>query len=187
MAVKEFGIITFGVALLAIFASTGIPGNGFTSTVTDLWVKTKGRVRDEIDYNKEHSLSGFVGSTYNHITVTVDASDDTDNVLTLEKLKEEKHVLDTIAKLNVTVNIGEEKTPMTFYTDDVCYALGPTPYQFQCLRATAIDCFKDGEIDMPAAQDDYLKVPGLVKSSIRSAVECNPLIGGCGPTAAPTC
>ena len=154
-------------------------------------MKTKGRVRDEIDYNEKHTLSGSVQSTDNHITVTVDANDDTSNVLTLEKLVEEKHVLETINKLsvNVTVGIGADRKERTFYTDDVCYALGPSPYQFQCLRVTALDCFKDGQVDMPPAHKAYLnalvyqQVPGLVKNNIRKSVECTNAPCGNAPPA----
>eukprot|EP00937_MAST-01D_sp_MAST-1D-sp2_P002283 g2283.t1 len=149
-------IVAVGVTLLALLAGVGISGSHFEANVDTLWIKTAGQVRDELDYIDANSLSKTRG---NHIMIAVDKTDDTKSVLSKAALQQQASVVEQVSNISVDFEVASRPGKKTrFYTDDVCVSAGPTPYMYQCQRITAVDCFKEGEIDQPASHKSYLRL-----------------------------
>eukprot|EP00937_MAST-01D_sp_MAST-1D-sp2_P002261 g2261.t1 len=159
------------VVLMAIFAGSGIPTAYTETSISELWIETDGRVRSELDYRAKHRSGGGVGDVSSHIVLTVNKGNDQSSVLTAAQLLEQVAVQKAVADINVTVPIGPDRTPTTFYTNDLCVA--PTPYQSPCTRLTVTDCFADGAVDLPQHHHDYLlgRIAGLALDSMVDVFE----------------
>eukprot|EP00936_MAST-01D_sp_MAST-1D-sp1_P002724 g2724.t1 len=164
-------VLGAGVLLFVVCAVAGIPKARYESDVSNLWVKSSGEVSRERRYQREVNTfqpGGGDTGTSNHLLISVDAQDDTENVLTRAHLEESITLLKAVRDISVVVLVGKtNSTPgrlVNFYTEDLCQCA--RPYQFQCVRLTVADCFKEGGVDLPMAHKLFLK--SMVNASVSS-------------------
>jgi len=137
-------IISAGLLSTAAL-STGLYDAPFETDLNNLWIEEGGRVDVERAYTALNSIEGTRSTAELWTTVNKPRS----NILTRATLGE--HLNLALALDTMTVMHTIDGVEHAFDVRDFCS--GSADYVIQCTRVTALDCFFEGNFDLPTRPD----------------------------------
>jgi hypothetical protein len=137
-------IISAGLLSTAAL-STGLYEAPFETDLNNLWIEEGGRVDVERAYTALNSIEGTRSTAELWTTVNKPRS----NILTRATLGEHLNLARALDTMMVMHTIGGVEH--AFDVRDFCS--GSADYVIQCTRVTALDCFFEGNFDLPTRPD----------------------------------
>ena len=169
-------LVALAAVLFIALAAAGASSGGMKTKISELWIKSGGDTAKNLEYTKTH----FIGERSSHIFLSVGKTENTlplaagaNGMLTKARLLEHMDAVKRVTDITVKVKIASSTKPdkmEDFHLEDLCADTGRA-YLFQCQRVTMMDCFQEGNVDMPASHHTYLtnSVFGNVKSGVAAA------------------
>lgn len=154
--VARFPSVFVAVGIVTTVAlATGLIDPPFESDLDDLWIEEGGRLDNERDYTDSHEIPGTRTTTELWTTIAQPEG----NVLTSEVLTDHLEAARSLYEMTIEVDgiseeaklsVNDNNYDIKFDFNDICRS-GASDYVIQCLRVTELDCFSEGNFDLPTS------------------------------------